>query len=196
MDSKTIGKYACKGYGQASALIILIAAIVTAIQGIRGMKPAQNPAFIGRWESTYEYPVPGGKFTFDGITEYFRNGHYNVNGTFEFSGQANDRDFSAVMLARGVGTWTADDDFLTFTLTQLRTEPGRYKSGDFEMPIPTLEQLSGIRLPDLNKHYLPGASDEMKIISQEDRKMVLQGKDPYGNPFTYAATRAEGLLKN
>ncbi|MFK3971175.1 hypothetical protein ACI2KS_10655 [Pseudomonas sp. NPDC087358] len=189
MKLETIKRYARKGYVKAAGLIALIASIATIYGVIHPSGPERNPAFLGRWESNYQYPVPGGTFTFDGVTEYFRNGNYNVNGTFEFSGDAAGKPFSAIVLARGVGTWTASEEFLTFTLTGLRTEPGRYKSGEFDMPIPLLEKLTGISLPDLNTHYLPGSSDELKIISQEQQRIVLQGKDPAGNPFLVVSTR-------
>jgi len=189
MKWETIKKYARNGYIRAAGFLGLLASIAAFYPIFYPSGPEHNPAFLGRWESQYHYPIPGGTFTFNGVTEYFRNGKYNVNGTFEFSGTAADRPFSVVVLARGVGAWTADKRFLTFTLTGLRTEPGRYKSGEFDMPIPLLEKLSGISLPDINKHYLPGSSDELKIISQEPQRMVLEGKDPMGNPFVVVSTR-------
>jgi len=189
MKLETIKQFTRKGYVRAGGLITLLAGIATVYGVVHPSGPERNPAFLGRWDSKYQYPIPGGTFTFDGVTEYFRNGKYNVNGTFEFSGNAADRPFSAVVLARGVGTWTANKEYLTFTLTGLRTEPGKYKSGEFEMPIPLLEKLSGISLPDLNEHYLPGSSDELEIISQEQKRIVLQGKDPSGAPFVIVSTR-------
>jgi hypothetical protein len=196
MTFESFKKLALTGYAKVLAALGIVATLATIYSAVQEPGPKHNPAFLGRWESTYEYPLPGGKFTFSGITEFFRNGHYNVNGTFTFSGQTLGQEFSAVMPARGVGNWTADDDFLTFTLTGLRTEPGRYKVGALELPIPTLEQITGIRLPDINQHYVPGTSDELKIISQADDKMVLQGKGPDGNPFTYVSERHDGLLRN
>jgi len=196
MKFETFKNLARTGYGKALTILGVLATVATIYSAFHESGPEHNPEFFGRWESTYEYPVPGGKFTFNGITEFIRNGHYNVNGTFKFSGVTGGKEFAAVMPARGVGEWTADDDFLTFTLTGLKTEPGRYKFGDMELPIPTLEQMTGIYLPDLNQHYLSGASGEVKIISQEEGKMVLQGTDPAGNPFTYVSTRRDGLSKN
>lgn len=196
MKFESIKKFARTGYAKALTVLGVLATIATIYGPFRESGPEHNPAFLGRWESTYQYPVPDGTFTFNGITEYFRNGHYNVNGTFKFSGQTRGQEFSVVMPARGVGIWAADDDFLTFTLNGLRTEPGRYKVGDLELPIPTLEQITGIHLPDINQHYLPGASGEVRIISQGDGKMVLQGKGPDGNPFTYVSARHDGLLRN
>jgi hypothetical protein len=189
MKWEKIKQYARNGWVRAGGVITLFASVATIYPVLFPSGPELNPAFLGRWESKYHYPVPGGTFTFDGVTEYFRNGKYNVNGTFEYSGNAADRSFSAVVLARGVGTWSASKEFLTFTLTGLRTEPGSYKSGDIEMPIPLLEKLTGITLPDMNAHYLPGSSDELKIISQEQKKIVLQGNDPAGNPFVVVSIR-------
>lgn len=189
MKWETIKQYTRNGYIRAAGLVGLLASIATIYPIFYPSGPEQNLGFLGSWESRYQYPVPGGTFTFNGVTEYFRNGKYNVNGTFEFSGIAADKPYSVVVLARGVGAWTASKEFLTFTLTGLRTEPGRYKSGEFDMPIPLLEKLSGISLPDLNKYYLPGSSDELKIISQEQRRIVLQGKDPFGDPFVIVSTR-------
>ncbi|WP_330565809.1 hypothetical protein [Pseudomonas yamanorum] len=189
MNLETIKQYTRKGYVRAMGLITLLAGIATVYGVIYPSGPELNPAFLGRWESKYQYPVPGGTFTFNGVTEYFRNGKYNLNGTFEFSGNTAGGPFTSVVLARGVGTWTASKEFLTFTLTGLRTEPGRYKSGEIDLPIPLLEKLTGISLPDLNEHYLPGSSDELKIVSQEQKRIVLQGKDPAGNPFVVVSNR-------
>lgn len=196
MTIETLKNLARTSYAKALAALGVVATIATIYSAVHESGPEHNPAFFGRWDSTYEYPVPGGKFTFSGITEFFRNGHYNVNGTFKFSGETGGKEFAAVMPARGVGTWTADDDFLTFTLSGMKTEPGRYKFGDMELPIPTLEQITGRYLPDLNQQYLSGTTGEVKIISQEEGKMVLQGKDPAGNPFTYISSRRDGLLTN
>lgn len=196
MKFEAVKNLARMSYAKALAALGIIAAIATIYGAMHESGPEHNPAFLGRWDSTYQYPVPGGKFTFSGVTEFIRNGHYNVNGTFKFSGFTGDREFAAVIPARGVGVWTADSDYLTFTLNGLRTEPGRYQFGDLELPIPTLEQMTGIYLPDLNQHYLAGASGELKIISQKGGKIVLQGKDPDGNPFTYVATRLESLSRN
>ncbi|AFO47288.1 MULTISPECIES: hypothetical protein [Pseudomonas] len=196
MKIETLKNLARTSYAKALAALGVVATIATIYSAVHESGPEHNPAFFGRWDSTYEYPVPGGKFTFSGITEFFRNGHYNVNGTFKFSGETGGKEFAAVMPARGVGTWTADDDFLTFTLSGMKTEPGRYKFGDMELPIPTLEQITGRYLPDLNQQYLSGTTGEVKIISQEEGKMVLQGKDPAGNPFTYISSRRDGLLTN
>lgn len=196
MNYETLKNLARTSCAKALAALGVVATIATIYSAMHESGPEHNPAFFGRWESTYEYPVPGGKFTFSGITEFFRNGHYNVNGTFKFSGESGGKEFAAVMPARGVGTWTADDDFLTFTLSGMKTEPGRYKFGDMELPIPTLEQITGRYLPDLNQQYLSGTTGEVKIISQEEGKMVLQGKDPAGNPFTYISARRDGLSTN
>lgn len=193
MKFETFKRYCRKGYVRVAGLMALLASIAGVYGVIHPSGPELNPAFLGRWESKYQYPIPGGTFTFNGVTEYFRNGKYNVNGTFEFSGEAADRPFTAVVLARGVGTWTATDEFLTFTLNGLRTEPGSYKSGDIEMPIPLLEKLTGISLPDMNKHYLPGNSDELKILSQDRKQIVLEGKDPAGAPFLVVSNRVSRL---
>ena len=189
MNLETIKQYARTGYFRAATLIALLAGIATIYGEVYPSGPKLNEGFLGRWESKYQYPIPGGTFAFDGVTQYFRNGKYNVYGTFEFSGNAADRPFTAVVLANGVGTWTASKEFLTFTLTGLRTEPGSFKSGELDMPIPLLEKLSGISLPDMNKHYLPGSSDELKIIFQDQQRIVLEGKDPSGAPFKVVSTR-------
>lgn len=191
MDMTVIKQYARKGYIQAGAVVGLIAGVVTIVEPFRESGPEHNPAFLGRWESNYQYPVPGGAVEFKGVTEYFRNGRYNVNGTLEFYGGAADKPFSAVSLAHGSGTWTADKKFLTITLTGLHTEPSTFKSGGKEMPISVLQELSGVSLPDPNKSYVPGSSDEYAIISQEPQRIVLQGKDPAGNPFTMVSARTQ-----
>lgn len=191
MNLETIKQYTRKGYVRAAGLIALLAGLATIYAAFQESGPKHNSAFLGRWESNYQYPVQGGSVAFNGITEYFRNGRYNVNGTLKFSGSAADKPFSAVVLAKGSGTWTADNEFLTFTLTGLRTEPSSFKSGELEMPIPLLEKLSGYSLPDMNKQYVPGSSDEYKIVSLERQRIVLQGKDPLGNPFTVITSRPQ-----
>lgn len=196
MDMTTFKNYARKGYVRAGVLVGLIAGVVTILEPFRESGPEHNPAFLGRWESNYEYPVPGGALEFKGVTEYFRNGRYNVNGTLKFSGGDTDKPFSAVSLAQGSGTWTADKKFLTITLTGMHTEPMTFKSGGTEMPISVLQKLSGVSLPDPNKSYVPGSSDEYAIISQERQRIVLQGKDPAGNPYTYISTRRDSLSTN
>ncbi|QAX85287.1 hypothetical protein C2E19_16115 [Pseudomonas sp. DTU12.3] len=191
MKLETIKQFTRKGYVRAGGIITLIAGIATIYAAFHDSGPEHNPAFLGRWESNYQHPVPGGSVAFNGITEYFRNGRYNVNGTLKFSGGAADKPFSAVVLTKGSGTWTADNKFLTFTLTGLHTEPTSFKSGELEMPIPLLEKLSGYSLPDLNKQYVPGSSDEYEIVSQERQRIVLEGKDPFGNPFTVVTSRPQ-----
>ena len=191
MNLETIKHFTRKGYVIATAVIAFIAGIVTIYGPLYESGPKHNPAFLGRWESNYQHPVPGGTIAFNGITEYFRNGRYNVNGTLNFSGVAAGKPFSTVVLTKGSGTWTADNEFLTFTLTGLRTEPSSFKSGELEMPIPLLEKLSGYSLPDMNKQYVPGSSDEYKIVSLERQRIVLQGKDPLGNPFTVITSRPQ-----
>ena len=190
MKLETIKHFTRKGYVIAAGVIALLAGLVTIYGPFYESGPKHNAAFLGRWESNYQHPVPGGTIAFNGITEYFRNGRYNVNGTLTFSGSAADKPFSAVVLAKGSGVWTADDEFLTFTLTGFHTEPSTFKSGDVEMPIPLLEKLSGISLPDMNKQYVPGSSDEYKIKSIKQHEIVSQGKDPSGNPFTVVSLRA------
>lgn len=191
MNFETIKAFARKGYVQVGLIITLLSGLASIYAVLHESGPKYNPAFLGRWESNYQHPVPGGTVAFNGITEYFRNGRYNVNGTLKFSGGAADKPFSAVVLAKGSGTWTADDKFLTFTLTGLRTEPSSFKSGELEMPIPLLEKLSGYSLPDMNKQYVPGSSDEYKIVSLERQRIELQGKDPFDNPFTVVSSRPQ-----
>jgi len=183
MKLETIKRFTRKGYVRAGGIITLIAGIATIYAAVHESGPEHNPGFLGRWESNYQHPVPGGTVAFNGITEYFRNGRYNVNGTLKFSGGESDKPFSAVVLTKGSGTWTADHQFLTFTLTGLHSEPTTFQSGGQEMPIPLLEKLTGYSLPDMNKQYVPGSSDEYKILSQEPQYIVLQGTDPFGNPF-------------
>jgi hypothetical protein len=184
MKWEAIKKLMRNSYFKAGSIITLLAGLATVYEVLHPSGPEHNPAFLGRWESNYQHPVPGGTVAFNGITEYFRNGRYNVNGTLKFSGGAAEKPFSAVVLSKGSGTWTADNQFLTFTLTGLRTEPTSFKSGELEMPIALLEKLSGFSLPDMNKQYVPGSSDEYKIISQERKRIVLEGKDPFGDSFT------------
>lgn len=196
MEISTIKRYARISYPLVTAAIFLAAAIAGIWGVFRPSGPEHNPGFLGRWESTYQYLVPLGLLRFQGTTEFLRNGHYNVLGTIEISGMTEDRPFEYSIPVRGAGKWMADDEYLTFTLTDMRADPGRYKIGKLDIPIPALEQITGIRAPDFNKQYLPGGSGEVKIISQEERKMVLEGQDPSGKPFTYLTTRHGSLLNN
>lgn len=171
---ETIKKLTRNGYVRAGGIFTLLGSIATVYGVVHPSGPEHNSNILGRWESNYQYPVPGGTVAFNGITEYFRNGRYNVSGTLKISGEASDKPFSAVLLTKGSGTWIADDEFLTVTLTGLHTEPA-----------------SGYSLPDMNKQYVPGSSDEYQILSQERQKIVLQGKDPFGNPFNIVSSRPQ-----
>lgn len=174
MRWETIKKFTRNGYVRVVGIFTLVGSIATVYGVVHPSGPEHNPNLLGRWKSNYQYPVPGGTVAFSGITEYFRNGRYNVNGTLKFSGDAADKPFTAVLLSRGSGTWIADDEFLTITLTGLHTEPA-----------------SGYSLPDMNKQYVPGSSDEYQILSQEPQYVVLQGKDPFGNPFKIVSYRPQ-----
>ena len=189
MKRETIKQFTRKGYVKFGGIITLVASIATIYAAVHDSGPEHNPGFLGRWESNYQHPVPGGTVAFNGVTEYFRNGRYNVNGTLKFSVSTLDKPASSVVLANGSGTWSADSDLLTFTLTGMHFEPSSFKSGELEMPIALLEKLSGYSLPDINKQYVPGSSDEYKILSQERLRIVLQGKDPVGDPFTVVSSR-------
>ena len=183
--------------GYAKALVVLgtLGTIATIYSAIHVSGPQLKPSFFGRWSSTYEYPVPGGTFSFSGVTEFIRNGHYNLNGTFKFSVVTGGSKFAVVMPVHGVGEWNADDEYLTFTLKGLKIESGIYKLDALELPMPTVEQMTGIRLPDLNQHYLPGGAGEVKIISQTGKEMILEGVDPGGAPFRYVTVRQDSLSK-
>ncbi|MPQ86236.1 hypothetical protein F0170_20960 [Pseudomonas sp. MAFF 730085] len=179
MRWETIKKIARNGYVIAGGIITLIGSIATVYGVAHPSGTEHNSNFLGRWESKYQYPVPGGTVAFNGITEYFRNGRYNVRGTLKISSDASDKPYSAVLISKGSGIWMADDQFLTLTLTGLHTEPASFIIGE----------QSGYSLPDMNKRYVPGSSDEYQILSQERQKIVLQGKDPFGNPFKIVSSK-------
>jgi len=178
MQFESVKKFIRTGYGKVVAILTVLATITTIYDPFRESGPEFNPALLGRWESNYEVPTPSGATTFNGITEYFRNGRYQVNGTLSIAGTFAGTNFNTVVRISGNGTWTADDEFLTFTMAGRNVKGDHIQAGD-----------QAIRLPDMNKDYLPGNSDELKIISIAPERMVLEGKDAIGNPFTIVSTR-------
>ncbi|MCG8291954.1 hypothetical protein [Pseudomonas entomophila] len=185
MQFELVKKFIHTGYGKVVAILTVIATILTICDHFRESGPEHNPALFGRWESNYQVPTPSGMTTFNVITEYFRNGRYQVNGTLGITGAFAGTDYNTVIQISGNGTWTADDDFLTFTMTGRNAKGDHIQFGD-----------QNIRLPDMNKDYLPGNSDELKIVSIAPQRMVLEGRDTLGNPFTIVSTRQKSSSSN
>ena len=98
------------------------------------------------------------------------------------------------MQAQGSGNWSTNEGFLTFTLTNLRKDLLDYVVTDGEMPEAVLNNLKKMLTIELNEKYVPGNSDEYKIVSVSKNKLIMEGKDPQGRPFAVINVRQDSIL--
>lgn len=59
----------------------------------QNLRPTFNPDVVGRWDSDYSYPITGGVLRFQGHTNLFHEGTYNVSGLITLEGKAKDQGF-------------------------------------------------------------------------------------------------------
>jgi hypothetical protein len=161
----------------------VLASVVTIYSTLHNANP-NNPRFIGRWKTDYTYPITNGSFEFKGMTEYFRNGRYNVSGIVIVDGTVEAKPYRFEYNVNGAGSWTADSSLLSFTLADMKTIPMSYVIDGTSVPPALVAKLIGPSMPNLSDAYAAGASDEARILSIKDDEITLEGNDPAGKAFT------------
>lgn len=169
-------------------LLAGIAAIYSGWHDANSSDP-HNSKFIGRWNSDYSYPISNGTFQFKGMTEYFHNGRYNVNGVVTVAGVVNAQPYRFEYNVSGAGSWTADSRLLAFTLAELKSIPKSYVIDGKEIPTALVAKIAGPSLPNLSDSYASGASGEARILSVKDEQIALEETEPTGKPFTIQTYR-------
>lgn len=165
------------------SVVAVLASVVTIYTTLHDANP-NNPRFIGRWKTDYTYPITNGNFEFKGMTEYFRNGRYNVNGIVIVDGTVEAKPYRFEYSVNGAGSWTADSSLLSFTLADMKTIPMSYIVDGTSIPPSLVAKFAGPSAPNLSDAYASGASDEARILSIKDDEITLEGNDPKGNAFT------------
>lgn len=186
MSFTVIQKVSSKSWVILASAVALLSGIATIYSGWHDANPSDphNPHFIGRWNSDYTYPITGGIFEFKGMTEYFHNGRYNVNGIIIVEGTVEAIPYHFEYSVNGAGSWTADFSLLSFTLADMKTIPKSYVIDSKDIPTLLVAKMVGPSMPNLSDAYASGASGETRILSIEDDEMTLEGKDPAGKAFT------------
>lgn len=188
MSFTAIQKVSTKAWFALVALVTVLSGIATIYATFHETNP-NNPRFIGRWKTDYTYPITNGTFEFKGMTEYFRNGRYNVNGVVFVNGTVEAKPYRLEYSVNGAGSWTADSSLLSFTLADMKSIPKSYViNGTASSPL-LVAKFAGPSLPNFSDGLASGASDELKILMIKDNEITLEGKDPAGNAFTLQTYR-------
>jgi hypothetical protein len=188
MSFTAIQKVSTKAWFALAALVTVLSGIATIYATFHEANP-NNPSFIGRWNTDYNYPITNGTFEFKGMTEYFRNGRYNVNGIVIVDGTVEAKPYRLEYSVIGAGSWTADSSLLSFTLADMKTTPKSYVINGTAIPPSLVAKLAGPSMPNLSDGYASGTSDEAKIVAIKDDVITLEGKDPAGKAFTIQTYR-------
>lgn len=89
-----------------------IGSLIAAISGLAGILTVllvyyppdhQNAKLVGRWESDYSYPITGGTASFQGKTDLFQQGKYNVIGVMTLEGVVEDKPYKFIYNVVGAG---------------------------------------------------------------------------------------------
>lgn len=194
MNILSLGRFFSKSVAGLTAVFTLLSGALGVFVYYFPSGPLQDPDFFGRWESRYEYHWNGERVSYRGNIQYIRNGRYNVSGVFDHSGYNSGNQYQYSIQAKGSGNWSRSEDFLTVMLTNLRWDVLRYSVIDQEMPERIINKFKSDLTAELNEKYVPGSSDEYKIVSVEKNKIVMVGKDPGGHPFKMISTRKDSIL--
>ena len=143
-----------------------------------------NPKVIGRWDSSYSYPITDGKMSFKGHTDFFHGGKYNVSGTMTLEGLVKDEKYSYTYNVVGAGNWTADNDRVSVTLLNLNSFAKSIQVAGVDFSPQMVENITGIPTPSLSAAYPGGMSDEYDLQSASAETLILQTRDPFGKFFT------------
>jgi hypothetical protein len=146
--------------------------------------------FIGRWTEEFSYPNGGGvQFEFKGMTEYFANNHYNLSGVIALVGTEPSKPYRFEYSVNGAGSWSADSEYLSFTLEQMKTLPKTYTVDGKDISPLTVAQFVGPSMPNLSDIYPAGASGQARIKEVEKNRIVLEQSALDGRPFIVTTHR-------
>ncbi|KPW89934.1 hypothetical protein BVY11_28410 [Pseudomonas amygdali pv. morsprunorum] len=175
-----------------------IGSLIAAISGLAGIAAVllvyyppdhQNAKLVGRWESDYSYPITGGTASFQGKTDLFREGKYNVNGIMTLEGVVENKPYKFTYNVVGAGVWTADSERMSISLTNMKSITKSLSLAGVKIPPELAVRLSGQPLPSLSDAYPEGMSEEYELQSIASDVVVLKTKDPFGKPFTFEMHR-------
>lgn len=142
-----------------------------------------NPDVIGRWYSSYSYPITGGSLYFDGRTDLFPEGKYNVSGTVIIEGKAQGEFYKYAYNVVGAGTWMADKEHMQITLQNMRSSTSFIEVAGMRLGPQLVEKLLGKPAPELSDAYPGGMSDNYNIEAVSPKIVVLRAVDPFGKSF-------------
>ena len=175
-----------------------IGSLIAAISGLAGILTVllvyyppdhQNAKLVGRWESDYSYPITGGTASFQGKTDLFQEGKYNVIGVMTLEGVVEDKPYKFTYNVVGAGVWTGDSERMAVSLTNMKSMTKSLTLAGVNIPPELAVRLSGQPLPTPSDSYPEGMSEEYELQSVSSDMIVLKTKDPFGKPFTFEMHR-------
>jgi hypothetical protein len=187
----TLKQYSVKSWAALVAIVGLMAGFPTISSWLADMRADYYKShFIGRWTEEFSYPNgDSGQFEFKGMIEYFANNHYNVSGLVALVGTEPSKPYRLEYSVNGAGSWSADSEYLSFTLEQMKTLPKSYTVDGKEISPLTVAQFIGPSMPNLSDIYPAGASGQAHIKEVEKDRIVLEQRAPDGRPFMVTTHR-------
>ncbi|TWC22623.1 hypothetical protein FBY06_105156 [Pseudomonas sp. SJZ085] len=187
----TLKQYSVKGWAAVVAIVGLMAGLPSISSWLADMRADYYKShFIGRWTEEFSYPNGGGvQFEFKGMTEYFANNHYNLSGVIALVGTEPSKPYRFEYSVNGAGSWSADSEYLSFTLEQMKTVPKTYTVDGKDISPLTVAQFVGPSMPNLSDIYPAGASGQARIKEVEKNRIVLEQSALDGSPFIVTTHR-------
>ncbi|MDB6442971.1 hypothetical protein PII47_06215 [Pseudomonas sp. 21TX0197] len=181
----TLRQYSIKGWAAVVAIVGLMAGIPSISSWLAEIRADYYKShFIGRWTEAFSYPNGDGvQFEFKGMIEYFPNSLYNINGVVALVGTEPSKPYRFEYSVNGAGNWSADSDYLSFTLGQMKTMPKAYTIDGKAISPLMVAHVVGPSMPNLSDIYPAGASGQARIKEVEKNRIVLEQAGPDGRPF-------------
>ncbi|WP_260963323.1 hypothetical protein [Pseudomonas citri] len=186
----TLKQYSVKSWAALVAVVGLMAGFPAISTWLADMRADYYKShFIGRWTEEFSYLDGGVQFEFKGMTEYFANNHYNLNGVIALVGTEPSKPYRFEYSVNGAGSWNADSEYLSFTLEQMKTLPKSYTVDGKEISPLTVAQFIGPSMPNLSDIYPAGASGQARIKEVEKNRIVLEQRALDGRSFIVTTHR-------
>ncbi|WP_053147772.1 hypothetical protein [Pseudomonas sp. P97.38] len=187
----TLKQYSVKSWAALVAIVGLMAGFPAISTWLADMRADYYKShFIGRWTEEFSYPNgDSGQFEFKGMIEYFASNHYNVSGVVALVGTEPSKPCRFEYSVNGAGSWSADSEYLSFTLGQMKTLPKSYTVDGKEISPLTVAQFVGSSMPNLSDIYPAGASGQARIKEVEKDRIVLEQRALDGRPFMVTTHR-------